>query len=263
MRLRWVLGLLTIAALAFGTGAQESRPVEAVRGKIAQVHPLGVVTVALPDPGSGDAALLRDFLVTSKVELALDGKPCELRDLARGLEVLVIPSESDLPPIRIEAFSRLADGQAHKMQGAVEAVGESSIEILLDNRDRRTGSTRVTADTVVRIDGQLARLGQVKRRMYAIVTYVGEDAKVLDARTWIDDDKVHNVNGAIRTFGEGVLVLRYGSEQDGFDIKLACSQKYQVLNGTEAASVSELVAGRQVRVTYRNGGIEVVNLALR
>ncbi len=161
------------------------------------------------------------------------------------------------------------DNKSHIKQGPIDKISDTR------NGHHSPVTARIfscalaiTADTLVTLDGNPAKIADLKYRMLVNATYQGTDAKnIATASTVIMDNAQHHADGILVSAAADLIDIRlYGNP--GFDVKLKPAEPFKIQkesgrgnNVTLAdATLADLQTGQHVVATYTNGSASDITI---
>src|SRR5262249_32608607 len=150
-----------------------------------------------PHQKAEDQSPTMDLVIPPSAVITLDGIPAKIEDLRPEMEVYFVEPQGDEFISTLEVFSSIADGKPHTSQGPIEKISPQEFVLLAGRHDLFPSSVAITSGTTVTIDGQPAKVSDLRRRMFVVVNYKDENASSISAVTVARDGKPHHVDGIV------------------------------------------------------------------
>jgi hypothetical protein len=247
-----------------GTGKLLEHP-QVLTGTLRTVDASGILGY-LPVGSSvrGSAPVTpRQLLTSPETQITLDGKASNIAALRPGMDIAFLDS-GDKPLEKLEAFLLIPDGKEHLKEGPIDKIEPNILTILAGRSTLFPVKLNYSTDIPTTLDGKPATAADLRYRMLAAVTFIGNDARSIAASTVIMDGAPHHADGSLvgTPTGDSLTIRVYGNS--GFDVKLRPDPNFKILretaraaNGaaapTEDATMADLRPGLGVVATYTNG----------
>lgn len=165
----------SLDALAVVATSEDECHVEGIQGEISRVD-LDAKMLAIAALGSSEAVVLN---VVERTEITLDGRPARLSDLQVGMRAAVRFCRDTKTALAIAALSGGGDCTIASVEGAIARVNVEGHTVTIATASGEQVTLNVTNSTEIKINGQPARLEDLRAGMRVEARFCRETLNAL------------------------------------------------------------------------------------